>query len=157
MVAIATFPEVQETERTRKMRFRILLAAERVFLAQGFSGATTDMIQVAANISKSTLYSYFPNKEILFEAVCGLKSAEFETALRLSPRDAARNIWELLLCDAHALLAQWDQAIEWCRKSIATGSSTEWAYSDLAAAYGWTGRDAEARAAVAELLKLTPG
>jgi adenylate cyclase len=54
-------------------------------------------------------------------------------------------------------LAQWDQAIEWCRKSIATGSSTEWAYSDLAAAYGWTGRDAEARAAVAELLKLTPG
>ena len=31
------------------------------------------------------------------------------------------------------------------------------AYIDLAAAYAWTGRDAEARAAVTELLKLKPG
>jgi len=82
---------------------------------------------------------------------------ELETALRLSPRDPARNIWELLICDAHAHLAQWDQAIEWCRKSIATGPSTNWAYANLAAAYGWTGRDADARAVVTELLKVTPG
>ena len=82
---------------------------------------------------------------------------DLETALRLSPRDPARNIWELLICNAHAHLAQWDQAIVWCRKSIATGPSTVWADAGLAAAYGWTGRDAEARAAVAELLKLTPG
>jgi adenylate cyclase len=84
-------------------------------------------------------------------------SPELETALRLSPRDPARNIWELLICDAHAHLAQWEQTIEWCRKSIATGPPNVWAYAELAAAYGWTGRDAEARAAVAELLKLTPG
>jgi adenylate cyclase len=62
-----------------------------------------------------------------------------------------------LICDAHAHLEQWDQAIEWCRKSIATDpSGGAWVYADLAAAYGWSGRHAEARAAVAELLKLTP-
>jgi adenylate cyclase len=84
-------------------------------------------------------------------------SAELETALRLSPRDPARNIWELLICDAYAHLAQWDQAIEWCRKSIATDpSGGAWVYADLAAAYGWSRRHAEAHAAVAELLKLTP-
>ena len=84
-------------------------------------------------------------------------SAELETALRLSPRDPARNIWELLICDAYAHLAQWDQAIEWCRKSIATDpSGGAWVYADLAAAYGWSRHHAEAHAAGAELLKLTP-
>ena len=39
---------------------------------------------------------------------------ELETALRLSPRDPSRNIWEFLICNAHAHLAQWDQVIEWC-------------------------------------------
>ena len=82
---------------------------------------------------------------------------ELETALRLSPRDPSRNIWEFLICNAHAHLAQWDQVIEWCRKSIATVPSSHFAYAYLAAAYGWTGRGAEAHAAVAELLKLKPG
>jgi AcrR family transcriptional regulator len=40
-----------------------------VFLANGFSAATTDMIQQAAGVSKSTVYSHYPNKEALFAAV----------------------------------------------------------------------------------------
>ena len=79
-----------------------------------------------------------------------------ETALRLDPRHPALSWWEYNICSLHAHLAQWDQAIEWCRKSIAAEPRT-FNYSVLAAAYAWTGRDAEARAAVAELLKLKPG
>jgi adenylate cyclase len=82
---------------------------------------------------------------------------ELETALRLSPRDPSRNVWENFICSAHAHLAQWDQAIEWCLKSIATNPSYWYAYTNLAAAYGWTERNADAHAAVAELLKLKPG
>jgi TolB-like protein/class 3 adenylate cyclase/Flp pilus assembly protein TadD len=82
---------------------------------------------------------------------------ELETALRLSPRDPDRSIWENLVCKAHAHLAQWDQAIEWCRKSSATNPSYWFPYVYLAAAYGWKGQDGEAKAAVAELLKLKPG
>jgi adenylate cyclase len=78
-----------------------------------------------------------------------------ETALRLSPRDPWRPFWEWQICSLHAHLAQWDQAIEWCRKSIAT-QNNDGAYIDMAAAYAWIGRDADARAAVAELLKLKP-
>ncbi len=49
---------------------RVVLAGARaVFLANGFSAATTDMIQQAAGVSKSTVYSYYPNKEALFVAV----------------------------------------------------------------------------------------
>jgi adenylate cyclase len=79
-----------------------------------------------------------------------------ETALRLSPRDPGRWWWEYNICSLHWHLEQWDQAIEWCRKSIAAQPTT-FNYSALAAAYAWTGRDAEARAAVVELLKLKPG
>ena len=82
--------------------------------------------------------------------------AGVETALRLSPRDPAQFLWEYHVCHLHAHLAQWDQAIEWCRKSIATHPFFQ-AYIDLSAAYAWTGRDADARAAVADLLKLKPG
>ena len=80
-----------------------------------------------------------------------------ETAIRLSPRDPLLNVWQFQICHAHAHLAQWDQAIAWCGKSTATRADYWLPYADLAAAYAWTGRDADARAAVAELLKLMPG
>ncbi|GJE46862.1 adenylate/guanylate cyclase domain-containing protein [Methylobacterium soli] len=77
-------------------------------------------------------------------------------AIRLSPKDNLINIWYYYICHAHTHLAQWEQAIEWCNKSIAHGPF--WiAYADIATAYAWTGRHAEARGAIAELLKIMPG
>ncbi|MFN4277065.1 MAG: TetR/AcrR family transcriptional regulator [Ferrovibrio sp.] len=48
---------------------QILAGARRVFLEHGFAAATTDIVQQAAGVSKSTMYAYFPNKEVLFSAV----------------------------------------------------------------------------------------
>ena len=80
-----------------------------------------------------------------------------ETALRLSPRDPARGNWEGSICHLHNHLAQWEQAIEWCRKSIvAQPADAIWAYLDIALAYAWAGRNAEAKQAVAEILKINP-
>jgi adenylate cyclase len=83
--------------------------------------------------------------------------ADIETALRLSPHDSNRPSWEFYICHLHSHLAQWEQAIEWCRKTVIGDPSFWWAYIDLAAANAWLGRDTEAKAAVAELLKLKPG
>jgi len=47
----------------------VLAGAREIFLAHGFTAATTDMIQRAAAVSKSTVYSHYPNKEALFAAV----------------------------------------------------------------------------------------
>jgi TetR/AcrR family transcriptional repressor of mexJK operon len=47
----------------------VLAGARKIFLAHGFSASTTDMIQQAAAVSKSTVYSHYPNKEALFTAV----------------------------------------------------------------------------------------
>ncbi|MFZ2105914.1 MAG: guanylate cyclase, partial [Roseiarcus sp.] len=79
-----------------------------------------------------------------------------ETALRLSPHDPTRFSWEFEICALHAYLAQWDQAIEWCRKSLATQPYIL-SFLTISAAYAWAGRDADAHAAVSELLKLKPG
>ena len=83
--------------------------------------------------------------------------AENETALRLSPRDPGRNFWQYGICHAYTHLAQWEKAVEWCQKSIATDAGTWFPYVDLAAASAWLGHDAEARAAIAGLLKVYPG
>ena len=54
-------------------------------------------------------------------------------------------------------MAKWEQAAEWCEKSVGSNHEFSRPYFDLAAAYGWLGRSAEASAAVAEIQKLNPG
>ena len=83
--------------------------------------------------------------------------AGVETALRLSPRDPAVFIWQLYMCRLHSHLAQWDQAIEWCGKSVAAAPGFWYPLVDLAAANAWLGRDKEAKEAAAQLQKVYPG
>ena len=80
-----------------------------------------------------------------------------EQSLRLDPHSGARSMQEYYMCDTYAHMAKWEQAAEWCEKSV--GSNPEFArpYFDLAAAYGWLGRSTEAQAAVGEIQKLNPG
>jgi len=72
---------MQKTKQGNKAR-AILEAATRVFMAHGFSAATTDMIQAESGVSKSTLYAYFPSKEALFEAVIQYECESFAAGLR---------------------------------------------------------------------------
>ena len=50
-------------------RRQILDGARRVFLADGFDGASMNDIARVAGVSKGTLYVYFDSKESLFEAL----------------------------------------------------------------------------------------
>jgi len=64
-------------------RERIIDAAERVFRAGGFRGASMEAIASGAGMSKVTVYGYFPDKESAFLAVATrfasrLKIAFFE-------------------------------------------------------------------------------
>jgi TolB-like protein/DNA-binding winged helix-turn-helix (wHTH) protein len=78
-------------------------------------------------------------------------------AFRLSPRDPSVPWWQFFMCVLHARLAHWEQAIEWCEKSIVGNPELFYPYVDLAAANVWAGHDKEAREAVAQLLKVYPG
>lgn len=45
---------------------QVLEGARSVFMAAGFEGASVDEIARVAGVSKATLYSYFPDKRLLF-------------------------------------------------------------------------------------------
>jgi len=45
---------------------QVLKGARTVFLRDGFEGASVDDIACEAGVSKATLYSYFPDKRLLF-------------------------------------------------------------------------------------------
>jgi len=69
--------EARKADRRRA----ILEVAERSFFERGF--ADTSMSTIAAELggSKTTLWSYFPSKEELFQAVLDTKIAEFQKEL----------------------------------------------------------------------------
>ncbi|MEE4187641.1 MAG: TetR/AcrR family transcriptional regulator [Roseobacter sp.] len=64
---------------------QVLDGARRVFMSDGFEGASVDEIARVANVSKATLYSYFPDKRLLFMEVA-------TTECQRQARDALDNI-----------------------------------------------------------------
>ncbi|WP_223424282.1 TetR/AcrR family transcriptional regulator [Tateyamaria pelophila] len=54
---------------------QVLEGARQVFMADGFEGASVDDIARQANVSKATLYSYFPDKRLLFMEVANQECA----------------------------------------------------------------------------------
>lgn len=65
---------------TSRKREQVKVAAVAVFLSQGFSGASVDEIALRADVSKATMYKFFPTKEVLFletvrEAFAGYAAA----------------------------------------------------------------------------------
>lgn len=59
-------PPVRRKTEDRRLSF--VTAARELFIEQGFGAVTMEAIALRAGASKATLYSYFLNKEMLFEA-----------------------------------------------------------------------------------------
>ncbi len=62
---MATAPQIRKGRKFDQ----VLEGARSVFLRDGFEGASVDDIARAAAVSKATLYSYFPDKRLLFMEV----------------------------------------------------------------------------------------
>lgn len=88
---------------------QVIEGARKVFLRDGFEGANVDDIAKEAGVSKATLYSYVPDKRLLFIEVAQIECARMaDRALELiddtkSPREvltvAASQIVPFLLSD----------------------------------------------------------
>ncbi|EPX82980.1 TetR/AcrR family transcriptional regulator [Salipiger mucosus] len=66
--------EPAEVRRGRKYD-QVVAGAREVFMRDGFEGASVDEIARAAGVSKATLYSYFPDKRLLFMEMATLECA----------------------------------------------------------------------------------
>lgn len=106
----------QERARPRKGRKydQVLDGAREVFLVAGFEGASVDDIARAAGVSKATLYSYFPDKRLMFtemaERECGRQAAAALQVIDMSapPPQVLRLAAERLI---HILLSDFAQRI----------------------------------------------
>ena len=58
-------PVLPEVRKGRKFD-QVLEGAWKVFMQEGYEGASVDDIARSAGVSKATLYSYFPDKRLLF-------------------------------------------------------------------------------------------
>src|ERR1700753_3274902 len=82
-----------ETER----RLRILEAAERAFVGNGFHATTMQHVADEAGMSAGNLYRYFPSKEAIVEGLCELDQIEMAQAFAELMADD-RHIAEAMRC-----------------------------------------------------------
>jgi adenylate cyclase len=81
----------------------------------------------------------------------------FDKAIRLSPHDPYVSGWYQGEAASHFGLKQYDQAIEWARRTIAFGQSANpWPHFSLIAALALAGREAEAHDALRNYLASVP-
>lgn len=88
---------------------QVLEGARTIFMRDGFEGASVDDIVREAGVSKATLYSYFPDKRLLFvevaKAECkaqseaAMASAEASGDAREALRTAARRMVRFFMSD----------------------------------------------------------
>ncbi|GHG81728.1 TetR/AcrR family transcriptional regulator [Pseudodonghicola xiamenensis] len=100
--------------RTGRKFDQVLAGAREVFLADGFEGASVDDIARVAGVSKATLYSYFPDKRLLFLEVV-VNECNLMAARALDHLDRARPPREVLTEAArkllHSLLSEFAQRV----------------------------------------------
>ena len=77
-------------------------------------------------------------------------------AIRLSPRDPKLTIFQTVLGDIEIGSGRPEAAIVEYRKSLDAGDQTYWNYANLAASYGLLGKTDEAKAFVAETVRVNP-
>ena len=76
-------PVAEEPARDNAKLRQILEGARKVFLSDGFDGASMNDIARAAGVSKGTLYVYFDSKEALFEGL--IRNEKLAQAERVCP------------------------------------------------------------------------
>lgn len=89
--------ELKANKRTQQTRERILDAAQKLFLQQGYLATSTDALMAEAGIaSKETLYRHYASKEELFSAVLGRLTVEQEDFTeKIAALPAPRDLEEL--------------------------------------------------------------
>tara|TARA_R100000005_G_scaffold96720_1_gene86688 strand:- start:9688 stop:10329 length:642 start_codon:yes stop_codon:yes gene_type:complete len=73
--------EGRRERKKRETRERILLAARRLFTRHGYEAVTVEALAEAADISKPTLFNYFPSKLAILQALVPGVDERFSSAI----------------------------------------------------------------------------
>ena len=92
--------KTKNTQRTKSeaKAEAILKGAMKEFLANGYAATSMDKVAKTAGVSKATVYSYFGDKESLFNALIqDLAKDKFQTAMILQDPESAEKEPKLVL------------------------------------------------------------
>lgn len=96
-------PDGNATVKRGRKFGQVLAGARDIFMSDGFEGASVDDIARAAGVSKATLYSYFPDKRLLFMEVARVECAR-QAESSLSGIDPKLPIADVLTQAAHHMV-----------------------------------------------------
>jgi adenylate cyclase len=93
-------------------------------------------------------------KVFTFAGRCEESIPEYKTAIRLNPMPPVLYFWSLGL--SYGLIGQYQEAITWCEKAVRQEPDSFYARLMMTVVYSWSGRDEDARAQAAEVLRIDP-
>ncbi|GAB3323410.1 TetR/AcrR family transcriptional regulator [Haliea atlantica] len=80
-MAVSPKPEGRRERKKRETRERILQVAAQMFAQDGFDAVTVESLAEAADISKPTLFNYFPSKMAILQALVPEVDQRFANAI----------------------------------------------------------------------------
>jgi adenylate cyclase len=110
---------------------------------------------LAVDPNAATLFAIRGNAEDYLRRFEQAKS-DVQQAMLLSPRDPEMSRWFNLRADPELGLGRFEEALEDVKKAIDGGYRNIYSYMNLAAAHAFKGENDEAKAAMAEALRLKP-
>jgi adenylate cyclase len=108
---------------------------------------------VALNPNSATAH-WFLGKTLSFASRWEESIPEYKKAIRLNPIPPHNYLWSLGL--SYAYTGQYEEAITWCEKAVRQAPDSLLDRMMMAVVYSWSGRDEEARAEAAEVLRIQP-
>jgi len=97
---------------------------------------------------------FYVGKTLYFAGMLEESIPEYKKAIRLNPIPPSNHFWSLGL--SYAYTGQYDQAIKWCEKAVRQEPNDLLARIMMTVVYSLSGRDDQARAEAAEVLRIQP-
>jgi adenylate cyclase len=110
--------------------------------------------KAAALDPNSATAHYYLGKTLFFAGRAEESIAEYKKAIRLNPIPPNAYPWSLGL--SYAYTGQYGEAIAWCEKAVRQEPDSLLARVMMTVVYSFSGRDEEARAEAAEVLRIQP-
>jgi adenylate cyclase len=109
----------------------------------------------AVAVNPNSAYGHFGlGKTLFFAGRVEESIPEYKKAIRLNPIPPSKDLWSLGL--SYAYLEQYDEAIKWCEKAVHKEPNDLLGRVMMAVVYSMSGRDKEAQAEAAEVLRIQP-
>jgi adenylate cyclase len=109
----------------------------------------------AVALNPNSAWAHFMvGKTLFFAGRCEESIPEYKRAIRLNPIPPNNHFWSLGL--SYAYMGQYEEGITWCEKAVSQDPNDLLARMMMTVVYSLSGRDEEARAEAAEVLRIQP-